>query len=187
MESLKQNKNSFFNLKQGRRIVITLIIALFFDFLLFPLPTLAGEVKGATESEEMILAENNALPGANQEIVSDSPVIISQLPENDPWEVKKTDFLIVTAYNSEAGQCDSTPCITANGFNLCEYGIEDTVAANFLPFGAKIRMPELFGDKIFIVRDRMNARYDHRIDVWMKEKNQAVQFGAKVAKIEILK
>jgi 3D (Asp-Asp-Asp) domain-containing protein len=92
----------------------------------------------------------------------------------------------MTAYNSEAAQCDSSPCITANGFNLCEHGIEDSVAANFLKFGTKIRIPELFGDKVFIVRDRMNSRYQNRVDIWMKEKQDALNFGIKYAKIEIL-
>ncbi|MEK7203003.1 MAG: hypothetical protein AAB653_01680, partial [Patescibacteria group bacterium] len=83
-------------------------------------------------------------------------------------------------------QCDDSPCITANGFNVCEHETEDVIAANFLPFGAKIRIPELFGERIFVVRDRMNVRFSNRIDVWMVEKNQAKRFGVKYAKIEVL-
>lgn len=92
----------------------------------------------------------------------------------------------MTAYNSEVAQTDDTPCITANGFNVCEHGIEDTIAANFLPMGTKVRIPDLFGDRIFIVRDRMNARYPDRVDIWMKHRTDAINFGVKVAKIEVL-
>jgi 3D (Asp-Asp-Asp) domain-containing protein len=92
----------------------------------------------------------------------------------------------ISAYNSEAAQCDSTPCVTANGFNVCEYGVEDTIAANFLKFGTKVKIPELFGDKVFVVRDRMHPRYANRVDIWMKDKADAKQFGVKLAKVEVV-
>lgn len=91
-----------------------------------------------------------------------------------------------TAYNSEVAQTNDQPCITANGFNVCNHGIEDTVAANFLPFGTMIRIPELFGDRIFIVRDRMNRRYPDRVDIWMLHKSDAIQFGIRHSYIEII-
>jgi 3D (Asp-Asp-Asp) domain-containing protein len=92
----------------------------------------------------------------------------------------------MTAYNSEVGQTDDSPCITANGFNVCKHGIEDTIAANFLKMGTKVRIPELFGDRIFVVRDRMNARHANRVDVWFKDRSAAIKFGIRVAKIEVL-
>ena len=92
----------------------------------------------------------------------------------------------MTAYNSEIAQCDASPCITANGFNVCKHAKEDTIAANFLRFGTKVRIPELFGDRVFIVRDRMSKKYNNRIDIWMLKKSDAKQFGVKYAKIEIL-
>ena len=85
-----------------------------------------------------------------------------------------------------AGQSDATPCITANGFNLCKHGIEDSIAANFLKFGTKVRIPDLFGDRVFVVRDRMNRRYTDRVDIWMKSYDNARDFGLKYAKIEVL-
>ena len=106
--------------------------------------------------------------------------------EDRVLEIVKEGHYTLTAYNSDPYQCDNSPCITANGFNVCEHGIEDTIAANFLKFGTKVRIPELYGDKIFIVRDRMNSRYQNRIDIWMLEKQDAKEFGAKIAKIEVL-
>ncbi len=69
----------------------------------------------------------------------------------------------VTAYASVPGETDSTPFTTADGSHVRD-GI---VAANWLPFGTRIRMPELFGDKIFEVHDRMNTRFPHRVDIWV--------------------
>ena len=110
----------------------------------------------------------------------------SALPENKGLTVKSVSYRHVTAYNSEIGQTDDSPCITANSFNLCKYGVEDTVAANFLPFGAKVKMPDIFGDRVFIVRDRMNSRYPNRLDVWMKNRQSAMKFGIKIVKVEII-
>lgn len=93
----------------------------------------------------------------------------------------------MTAYNSEVGQTDNSPCITANGFDVCKHGIEDTIAANFLPFGTKVRIPDMFGDRIFIVRDRMNRRYSERVDVWFKSRADAMQFGVRTLRIEVVK
>lgn len=109
------------------------------------------------------------------------------LPENDERGVAYVTKIVFTAYNSEVGQCDSTPCITANGFNVCKHDKEDTIAMNGIKFGTKIRIPDLFGDRVFVVRDRMNSRYgSNRADIWMKDKAAAKQFGVKLAKVEVL-
>ncbi|KKS19241.1 MAG: hypothetical protein UU76_C0003G0044, partial [Parcubacteria group bacterium GW2011_GWC1_41_7] len=70
-------------------------------------------------------------------------------------------------------ETDDDPWITASGSDTRD-GI---VASNFLPFGTKIRIPSLFGDKVFIVEDRMNRRHTERIDVWMPSKFDALLFG----------
>ncbi len=101
--------------------------------------------------------------------------------------------VVATAYSSEAAQTDDSPCVTANGFNVCAHysasGTVDTVAANFLPINSIIKIPELFGDqKVFVVRDRMNSRYGPgRIDLWMPERNDAVEFGKRPLVIEVYK
>jgi len=88
----------------------------------------------------------------------------------------------ITAYSSTYDQTDDTPFVTACG-TLVRDGI---VATNFLPFGTKIKIPELFGDKIFIVEDRMNSRYWHKIDIWFPDRGSAIEFGIKTAKIQII-
>lgn len=102
----------------------------------------------------------------------------------------KTYQVIATAYSSEVAQTDDTPCITATGYDVCEnyakYGAANTIASNFLPLHAIVKIPELYGDQIFVVRDRMNARYGYnRIDVWLPTKGQAIKFGAQKITIEV--
>lgn len=91
----------------------------------------------------------------------------------------------ITAYTSDVAQTDETPCITSSGLNLCTRGTEDIIAANFLPIGTRVRIPDLYGDHVFYVQDRMNARYDRHLDIWMKDYDDAKQFGLKIAKIEV--
>lgn len=81
----------------------------------------------------------------------------------------------ITAYSSFPSECDDSPFVTADGSRVRD-GI---VAANFLKFGTRIRIPELFGDKIFEVHDRMNPRYANRIDIWMERKSDGRKFGIK--------
>jgi 3D (Asp-Asp-Asp) domain-containing protein len=115
------------------------------------------------------------------------PLGDGHLPKNKGLEAKYSIKAVITAYNSDIGQTDDSPCITANGFNLCQHGLEDTVAINGMKMGTKVRFPELFGNKVFVVRDRMNARYKSgRVDVWMLSRADAKQFGVKVAKMEVL-
>lgn len=83
----------------------------------------------------------------------------------------------VTAYNSVPEQTDASPCIAADGSDVCKrYAAGECIAAaNFLPLGSKI-----YVDKIgeCTVADRMNSRYQNRVDIFMdKDIARAVKFG----------
>ena len=185
MEALKKNHQKIFSLKQAKRVVIILVVSLCFEFLLFPMPSLA-----AIEVELFEVSQNQGIiaDGASKinENITINVELKGKLPQSHDADVKWSNQVVITAYNSEPGQTDDSPCITANGFNVCENGEEDTVAANFLPFGSKVKIPELFGERVFTVRDRMNRRFSNRVDVWMQEKPDAVNFGVKIAKIVVL-
>ena len=91
-------------------------------------------------------------------------------------------LVTVTAYSSTADQTDSTPFITALGTDVRD-GI---VACNFLRFGTRVRFPQLYGDKIFVVEDRMALKNSHKIDIWFTTRNEAKEFGVKYLQVEIL-
>ncbi len=86
---------------------------------------------------------------------------------------KKIFIVTVTGYSSSYDETDETPYITASG----DFVNDGIAASNFLPFGTKIKIPSLFGDKVFIVKDRMNKRYYFRIDIWFPTKEEALNFG----------
>ncbi|MDP3043660.1 MAG: hypothetical protein Q8N21_04645 [bacterium] len=179
------------SLKLAKYLDLALIFILLFDYLLYPLPAIAQADTGNNNyiiEKQVILMKILDVGAISKTVFSNnSQEEENHLPaNNDLKEVKLSGHYTITAYNSEAGQTDNSPCITANGFNVCKNGVEDTIAANFLPFGAKVRIPDLFGDRVFVVRDRMHPRHKNRLDIWMINYEDAKQFGVKVAKIEVL-
>jgi len=88
----------------------------------------------------------------------------------------------VTAYSSTEDQTDDSPFTTASNKQVTD-GI---VAANFLPFGTKLQIPKLFGDKVFVVEDRMHNRFGDRVDIWFADRDTATKFGKRTADIVIL-
>lgn len=107
-------------------------------------------------------------------------------------ELVRTVQVVASAYSSHVYQTDATPCITANGYDLCESYLEDqsidTVAANGLPFGTVVKFPQLFPHLTFTVRDRMNARYGARfVDIWLPTSSDATTFGRRILDMEVYK
>lgn len=98
--------------------------------------------------------------------------------------VKQKKVLTVEAsgYSSTPDQTDDSPFITAKG----TYVRDGIIAANMLPFGTLIRIPSVFGDKVFVVEDRMNKRYQNHIDVWFPDRQSALEFGRKTVEIEVI-
>lgn len=115
----------------------------------------------------------------------------AEFPVAGEREARRTIWVQATAYSSEVAQTDSTPCIPASGYDLCEhyeiYGEGNSIAANFLRLGTQVKFPEVDQNKVFIVRDRMNPRYNGqmRIDIWMPSRAEAKQFGVRWIKMEV--
>lgn len=97
-------------------------------------------------------------------------------------EPTKKINVVITGYSSTVWQTDDTPFTTAAGTPV-RNGV---VATNFLPFNTKIKIPGIYGERIFVVEDRMSPRYGHRIDIWFPDYRQARNFGVRRAYIEIL-
>jgi len=124
-----------------------------------------------------------SLPAIN---ISSTPFLLTQTAapsiQTLPQASYKTYHYVVdaTAYTSSPEETKpDDPFTTADGTHTHD----GVLAANFLPFNSKVRIPELFGDKIFTVHDRMNARFNDRarylprVDVWMEKKPDMRQFG----------
>ncbi len=166
--------------KRKRQWLIILTFVLSFLFIFPQSKTLAQiYVQNAALSQTKIVKEERV------EQVNKINQITKRLPQNK-IKIKKTIKVVVTAYNAVPEQTDATPCLTADGTDICANPQLKIVAANWLPFGTKIRIPEYFGDTIFEVRDRMNSRYPYRLDVLMDSIPAAKEFGIRYLKIEII-
>lgn len=119
----------------------------------------------------------NATGGEESPEVIQMPTLIDQ---KQPDKVVKA---VITAYTSTVDQCDDDPFIAASGKRV----YDGMIAANWLPMGTKIKIPALYGDKIFTVDDRMNARYGYgRMDIWLDAtKGEARKFGVKRVEVEV--
>jgi 3D (Asp-Asp-Asp) domain-containing protein len=115
---------------------------------------------------------------SDQTLLNQSPVIT---PTTET--AVKVTKAVVTGYSSRPEETDETPFITAAGTKV-RPGV---VAANWLPLGTKIKIPEIFGNQIFVVEDRMNERFNENVvDVWFPTTGEALRFGTQVARVEIL-
>lgn len=152
---------------------------------------LAVAIPASAEAKGLLALISNFFAGDTAQAVEDASKEEIAFPVAEERSARKTITVVSTAYNSLIGQTDSTPCIPASGYDLCQhyekFGSYDTIAANFLPLGAMVRFPDIYGDKVFIVRDRMNARYGYgRVDIWLPEYAEAKAFGVKRLKMEVL-
>lgn len=106
------------------------------------------------------------------------------------YEVEETFQATVTKFNSVSWQTDSSPCISADGSDICalERHGQQTCAANGFPFGTKLYIRGL---GLCTVRDRLNSRFGRdRID-WYAGGSETVQaareFGKQRLEVKVLK
>lgn len=161
----------------SRPIHITVLSLLALINIIFPQPAMAH----ANGTTVQALAEAVCLTGSDTVITVSSSD--GRLPDVPVRPSKRTVWLTVTAYSSTVDQTDADPFTTASGAHVRD-GI---IAHNLLPFGTEVRFPDYYGDKIFVVEDRMNARYGGNMaDIWMPTREQAKQWGVRIVKMEVL-
>ncbi|MFA6511914.1 MAG: hypothetical protein WCV86_02195 [Patescibacteria group bacterium] len=143
----------------------------------------------------IIIPQHTAIAAESVDVLPQIPSVVMRqaltqarldlgtLPQMADVPVKRTMRLTVTAYSSTVDQTDGDPFTAASGARV----FDGMLAHNTLPFGTKVRIPEYFGDKVFIVLDRLNPRYgQYMADIWMETREQAKQWGARIVTIEIL-
>lgn len=134
----------------------------------------------STETENNWRFHNIANKSAD--ITTDKEIVLFKEDESENLKVIKTYTVRATAYSSTVDQTDSTPFVTASN----TYVRDGIIAANFLPFGTTVRIPEIYGDKLFTVEDRMHQRYWYNVDIWFPEREMAKEFGARKVRIEVV-
>jgi 3D (Asp-Asp-Asp) domain-containing protein len=159
-------------MKNNKNIVISLIAIVIFSLCAYNLTTEGKEISPTSNQIASFY------PVKGSPLIGENKAFWEQVEE----EKTKKILVILTAYSSTADQTDDSPFMTANG-TFVRDGI---VANNMLPFGTKIKIPELYGNKEFVVADRMNARVGHYIiDIWFPSREAAKNFGVKKTYIEV--
>lgn len=158
------------------KVSVSLALVSLFSNFLFPQQATLNEQVESGFSENKI----EAMPADSLATLQGKSLIQTTNPEGP--KVKRKMRVLVTAYSSTVDQTDSSPFITAAGTQVRE-GI---VACNFLPFGTKIRFPQLAKNRIYVVEDRMAKKNNHKIDIWFTTRNEAKQFGVKHLEVEVL-
>jgi hypothetical protein len=152
MQIFKFIKKELIPLNKHQQIILLVLIASIFQFVLFYTPALADEavkqslVTQSNQEEDIIINDSiiktSMIGPVMRKLIGPIKNTSTPIEEKSPVvKIIKTSSRMITAYNSEAAQTDDSPCITANGFNVCQHGQEDTVAANFLKFGTRIKIP----------------------------------------------
>ena len=118
-------------------------------------------------------------------MIESNSLMASLEPSAPPATVIRSLNVLVTGYSSTVWETDDTPFHTASG----KYVRDGFVANNLLPFGTIVRLPDLFGDKEFVVEDRMNPKAEHNyVDIWFPSRQEALEFGVvKSTRMEVLK
>lgn len=151
-----------------KRSIIPSLIVVF--SLLFPQFTVLAEEsiteKEARQTTLVLIQDTTLLPQRRPPL---------GLPTKKRW-------VVVTAYSSTPDQTDVTPFVTASGTNVRD----GVIACNFLPIGTVVKFPNLYGEKVFVVEDRMARKNRHKIDIWFSTRKEALEFGRTYTEIVIL-
>lgn len=139
--------------------------------------------KGSFDSLYASVTNSASVESEKPTLVANAIAAISSPTGGVSKAIRRFYMVEVSAYNSEVGQTDDSPFITAKGTHVRD-GI---VASNMFPFGTAIKIPALYGDKIFVVEDRMNKRYQNNVDVWLEHKADALKLGRRLVQIEVIK
>lgn len=171
------------SLKKTKTVINCVKISLNLAFLAFLLSYIVG--LGRVNAQ---ISEKDHSTSAKMAINTDHPIrnniklnlAKGVLRSGTPDKVVKA---VITAYTSTPDQTDGDPFTAASGKRV----YDGMVAANWLPFGTKIKIPALYGDKVFTVDDRMNPRYGYgRMDIWLNAKKaEARKFGVKRVQVEV--
>lgn len=133
-------------------------------------------------AELSISMPNQAVEELGRELVFVQENSLLAISSPKPQAVK-TIKVIATAYSSSIWETDDTPYLTA----ACTMVREGVVANNKYPFKTKVRFPEIYGDKVFVVEDRMHwKKGPYQFDIWMDSYEKAKDFGVKIIEAEIL-
>jgi len=169
--------NLTFPVKAGRNLLIGIVIMGILTGLAPSFELKNQEIQ--TEPLKVLSLENLR----NLALIEENSLVAVSNPLNPPPPTLRKIEVIITAYSSSPWETDENPYLTAAG----TWVRDGIIANNYLPFGTKVKIPELYGNKVFVVEDRMSwKKGNYHIDIWFPSYWEAKSFGAKTTYIEIL-
>ncbi len=139
------------NKKHSQKALLTLMV---FALLSFQIPQVSAG------SEPYSVPKN--WPNEWVTPFADEQLVVAVVPKIER-KVRLTKKVTATAYSSDVHQTDSTPFGPAMAMDFREVvakdGFVNCIAHNDLRLGTEVRFPDMFGDAVYTVCDRMNARY----------------------------
>jgi len=106
---------------------------------------------------------------------------IDQTKAIDQIPVSRGVIRTITMYTSREQETDASPCISADGTNICQVSY-NVCASNAHKIGQRLKIEGL-GE--CIVKDRMNRRYTNSVDWYAKyDLARALKFGRQ--KLEVI-
>jgi len=160
-------------------LIIIIIVGILVGILPIFEPATKNAEANLIEGEETLQVLEKGLPLLQR----NSLLAISSPSNPESQYTQKIIEVVVTAYSSSPWETDDSPYVTAAG----TWVREGIVANNKYPFGTEIRIPEIYGEKVFVVEDRMSwKKGEYHIDIWFPSYWEALNFGTKKTYIEIL-
>lgn len=117
---------------------------------------------------------------------SAAPQVVEKKPAPSKQEVKQERprnrkvIANCSAYTADPAECGGNASgITASGRRAVE---GRTVAMDDVPLGTRVRI----NGKTYVVEDRFGGGYSNRVDIYMNNKSDAINFGRQNLEVEIL-
>jgi 3D (Asp-Asp-Asp) domain-containing protein len=119
------------------------------------------------------------------EIEQSQDHLASLIQKIEQSQVEQVMNLEVTAYTPTEMECDDDPLVAASmrKVRLGTVAVSRDLFESGWVFGKKIYIT---GQGIFEINDLMNKRFSNRIDIFMWERNKALEFGKRQAKVALL-
>lgn len=88
-------------------------------------------------------------------------------------------LVVCTAYTASFAECGKTDGITASGTKVTQ---GRTIAADDLPFGTQL----VIDGHTYTVEDCFGAGHKNRIDIYMDDRTDAINFGRQVKVAQVI-
>ncbi len=150
-----------------------------------------AEARGESTSMELSRARaEGSLMGLHLMTRSDRAHLLElrqliQIKDHLIESLQRGQLLTVTAYTPDSGETDSSPFITASNNRVREgiLAVSRDLYRKGWSFGKKVYIVNV---GVFTIDDLLSERARNQVDVFMFDKDKAIQFGRKAIRVYLL-